>query len=214
MLVSQLCLTFCDLMDCSLPGSSVYGILQGIILEWVAISFSRDLPDPGIKPRSQKNKQTKKNPGLLHCRQNVYCLNHHGSSYVIYLVLFYGWVMWHISEKTLASLTTLKPMTVWITTNCGKFLKERESQTTLPAPWETCIQVKKQQLELAMEQQTGSNLGKEYHKFVCCHSYLTSIQRTLYEMLGWMKHKLESRFQGEISVTLRYADDTTKTKRN
>ena len=53
MILTQLCLTLCDLMDCSLPGSSVRGILQTRILEWVAISFSRgDLPKPGIKHRS------------------------------------------------------------------------------------------------------------------------------------------------------------------
>ena len=50
---------------------------------------------------------------------------------------------------------------VWITTKCGKFLKRWEFQTTLPAPWEICMQVKKQQLELDMEQQTGSKSGKE-----------------------------------------------------
>ena len=56
--------------------------------------------------------------------------------------------------------------------------------------------------ELDMEQQTGSKLGKEYIKAVYCHpSYLTSMQSTLCEMLGWMKHKLESRFPGEISIT-------------
>ena len=48
-LVTQLCLTLCDAKDCSLPGSSVHGILQARILEWIAISFSGDLPDPGIK---------------------------------------------------------------------------------------------------------------------------------------------------------------------
>ena len=48
----QLCLTLFDPMDCSPPGSSVHGILQARILEWVAISFSRDLPDPGIEPAS------------------------------------------------------------------------------------------------------------------------------------------------------------------
>ena len=65
------------------------------------------------------------------------------------------------------------------------------------------MQVKKQQLELDMEQQTGSKLGKEYIKAVYCHpAYLTYIQSTLYEMLGWMKHKLESRLLGEISITL------------
>ena len=52
---------------------------------------------------------------------------------------------------------------LWITTHCGKFFKRREDQTTWPASWETCIsQVKKQQLELNMEQQTGSKSGKEY----------------------------------------------------
>ena len=49
-----------------------------------------------------------------------------------------------------------KPLTVWITTNCGEFSKRREYQTTWPASWEICMQVKKQQLELDMEQQTGS----------------------------------------------------------
>ena len=53
-------------------------------------------------------------------------------------------------------LTSLKPLTVWITTNCGKFLKKWKYQTTWPASWEICMQVKKQQLELDMEQQTGS----------------------------------------------------------
>ena len=68
------------------------------------------------------------------------------------------------SRKTFISalLTVRKPLTVWITTNCGKFLKRREYQTTWPASWEICMQVKKQQLELDMEQQTGSKLGKEY----------------------------------------------------
>ena len=51
-LVTQLCPTLCNPVDCSPPGSSIHGILQARILEWVAIPFSRDLPDPGIKPRS------------------------------------------------------------------------------------------------------------------------------------------------------------------
>ena len=68
----------------------------------------------------------------------------------------------------------LKPLTVWIITNCGKFLKRWEYQTTLPASWETCMQVKKQQVELVMEQQTGPKLGKEYLKVICCHpAYLS-----------------------------------------
>ena len=64
------------------------------------------------------------------------------------------------------------------------------------------MQVKKQQLEPDMEQQTGSRLGKEYVKAVYCHpAYLIYMQNTSCEMLGWMKHKLESRLLGEISIT-------------
>ena len=62
--------------------------------------------------------------------------------------------------STSALLTMPKPLTVWITTNCEKFLKKWEEQTTLPASWETCMQVKKQQLEPDMEQQTGSKLER------------------------------------------------------
>ena len=63
------------------------------------------------------------------------------------------------------------------------------------------MQIKKQQLEPDMEQQTGSKLGKEYSKAVYCPAYLTYMQSTSFEMLGWMKHKLESRLLGEISTT-------------
>ena len=64
------------------------------------------------------------------------------------------------------------------------------------------LQVKKQQLELDMEKHTSSKLGKEYVKAVSCHpAYLTYMQGTSWEMLGWMKHKLESIFPGEISIT-------------
>ena len=63
------------------------------------------------------------------------------------------------------------------------------------------MQVKKQQLELDMEQQTGSKEEKEYVKSVYCHlAYLTYMQSTSCKMLGWMKHKLESRLLGEISI--------------
>jgi len=83
----------------------------------------------------------------------------------------------------------------------GKFLKKWEYQTTLPASWETCMQVK-QQLEPDMEQQNGSKLGKEYVKAVYWHPvYLTYMQSTSCEMPGWMKkHKLEPRLP-EVSVT-------------
>ena len=64
------------------------------------------------------------------------------------------------------------------------------------------MQVRKQQLELDMEQQTGSKLEKEYVKAVYCHTaYLTSMQSTSGEKLDWKKHKLESRLPGEISIT-------------
>ena len=76
------------------------------------------------------------------------------------------------------------------------------------------MRVKKQQLELNMEQHTGSKFGKEYIKAVYSHSaYLTYRQSTSCEMSGWMKHKLELRLLGEISIT---SDDTTlmKVKKN
>jgi len=66
-----------------------------------------------------------------------------------------------------------------------KILKQMGNQTTWSASWETCMQVRKQQLELDMEQQTGSKSGKEYFKAVYCHpAYLTYMQSTLCEMLG------------------------------
>ena len=72
------------------------------------------------------------------------------------------------------------------------------------------MQVKKQQLELDMEQQTGSKLGKEYVKAVYYHpAYLTSMQSTSREMPNWRKLKLESRLPGRNINNLRYADDTT-----
>ena len=91
-----------------------------------------------------------------------------------------------ISRKTSASvlLTVPKPLTVWITTNNGKFWKRWEYQTTWPASWKICMQVRKHQLELDMEQQTGSKSGKEYFKAVYCHpAYLTHMKSTLWEML-------------------------------
>ena len=68
-LVSQFCLDLCNPMDCSLPGSSVHGISQARILEWVAIPFSSDLPDQEL------------NPGLPHCRQILHHVSYQGSPY-------------------------------------------------------------------------------------------------------------------------------------
>ena len=111
------------------------------------------------------------------------------------------------SRKTsiFALLTMPKPLTVWLTTNCGKFWKRWEYQTTSPASWEICMQVRKQELELDMEQRTGSKLGKEYIKAVYCHpAYLTYMQITSCKMLGWMKHKLKSRrSQGRVWENLK-----------
>ena len=110
------------------------------------------------------------------------------------------WIIEESSRKSSASalLTMPKPLTVWITVNCGKFFKRWEYHTTWPASWEIYMQVKKQQLELDVKQQTGSKLGKG----VYCHpAYLTYMQSASWEMLGWMKHKLESRLLGEVSIT-------------
>ena len=103
--------------------------------------------------------------------------------------------------STSALLITWKLLTVW-STSYGKFFKRWEYQTTLPTSWEICMQIKKPQLEPDMEQQTDSKLGKEYVKALYCHpAYLTYMQSTTCEMPGWMKHKLELRLPGEISIT-------------
>ena len=91
------------------------------------------------------------------------------------------------SRKTSISalLTMAKPLTVWIMTNCGKFFKKWEYQTTLPASQEICMKVKKQQLEPDMEQWTGSKLGKEYVKAMYYHAvYLTCKQSISCEIPG------------------------------
>ena len=73
-------------------------------------------------------------------------------------------------ETSISALLTMpKPLTVWITINCGKSWKRWEYQTTWPASWEICMQVRMQQFELDMEQQTGSKYEKEYVKAVYCH---------------------------------------------
>ena len=108
--------------------------------------------------------------------------------------------------STFASLTMLKPLRVWITTNCGKFFKRWEHQTTWPASWEICMQVKKQQLELDMEQQTGSKLGKEYVKVVYCHPVcLTYIYAKCWT--GWSTSCNQD--CGRNINNLRYTDVTT-----
>ena len=108
-----------------------------------------------------------------------------------------------VPEKHLLLLYGLL-QSLWL---CGsqeteKFFKRWECQTTWPASWEICMQVKKQQVEKDTEQQPGSKLGRKYVEAVYCHpAYLTSMQSTSCKMPGWMKHKLESRLRGEIPIT-------------
>ena len=102
-----------------------------------------------------------------------------------------------------ASLTTLKPLTVWMTTNWN-ILEEMRIPDHL-----TCLlrnlYLEQEEAESYMEQLTGSKLGKGYTKVYCYCAYLTYMQSTSCEIPGWMKHKLESRLLGEISI-LRYTD--------
>ena len=106
------------------------------------------------------------------------------------------------SRKTAISALLTMPKPLCGSPQTGKFFKGWEYQSTWLASWEICGQVKKKQLELDLEQQTGPRLGKEYVKAVDCHlAYLTYMQSTSCEMLGWMKHKLESRLPEEISIS-------------
>ena len=82
-----------------------------------------------------------------------------------------------------------------------KILRDGNTRQLHVSP-EKSVQVKKQQLELDMDQQTGSKSGKDYTKAVCSHhAYLTYMQSISYEILGWKKHKMESRLLGEILIT-------------
>ena len=119
-------------------------------------------------------------PGRLHSKgsQSQTCLN--------------DWACTHIKQHEI--VTTFAFMRTKVT------LTENTRHWFFPAEQEICIQVRKQQLELDMEQQTISKSGKEYVK--ACHcAYLTYMQSTSRETLDWMKHKLESRLPGEISIT-------------
>ena len=94
------------------------------------------------------------------------------------------------SEKHLLLLYGLC-QSLWLcgSQQTGKFWKRWEYQKTWPASWEISMQVRKQQLELDMKQQTGSKLGKEYVRAEYCHpAYLTYMQSTSWEILGWIKH--------------------------
>ena len=115
------------------------------------------------------------------------------------------------NTSTSVSLTMLKPLTVWITMNCEQFLKRWEYQTTLPASWETCMQVKKQQLEPDREQWTGSKLGKKYIGQGCIRS--PCLFNLYAQYIMWNARLEEAQAGIKISRrninNLRYADDTT-----
>ena len=155
-------------------GHTVHGILKARILELDSLSLLQ-----GIFPTQESN------PGLPHCMWILYQLSHKGSPRILEWVAypFSSWSFqprnqmgvsciaggfftnWASREtSTSALLTTPKPLTVWITTNSGKFLKRWIYQTTFPASWEIYMKVRKQQLELDVEQHTGIKLGKEYIK--------------------------------------------------
>ena len=100
------------------------------------------------------------------------------------------------------SMDTWVAPTFWLKILRDKILREMGIPDHLTCHLRICMQVKKQQLELDMEQQTGSKLAKEYVKDIYCHpAYFTSMQSILCEMPAWMKHTLESRLPGEISIT-------------
>ena len=119
------------------------------------------------------------------------------------------WIIEKVREfqKNICFIDYAKALTVWITTNCGKFFKRWEYQTTWPASWETCRQVKKQQLEPDMEQWTGSKLGKEYIEA------MSPCLFNLYAEYIMQNTRLDESHPG-INIAgrninnLRYADDT------
>ena len=126
----------------------------------------------------------------------------------MWITVLYTWNMYFTSSTPSVLLTIPKPLTMWITMNCGKLLK-RGISDHLTCLLRNLYAGQEQLLELDMEQQTGSKSGKEYIKAVYCHpAYLIYMQRTSCEMPGWMKDKLESRLQGEMSITW-HADDIT-----
>ena len=109
---------------------------------------------------------------------------------------------WEFQKNTYFCFIDYAKSFVYITAICGKFLKRWEYSTTWPASWEICMHISMQQLDLGMEQQTYSKLGKEYAKSVYCHcACLTYMQSMYWEMLDFMKYNLESRLPGEISIT-------------
>ena len=112
-------------------------------------------------------------------------------------------------KSTCASLTRLKPLTLCITTNCGKFLKSNTRPPYL-SPEKPVCRSRSKQLELDMEQLTGSKLGKEYDKAVYCHPvYLTYVWSTSSGNVGLNKSQVGIKISRRNIKSLRYVDDTT-----
>jgi len=130
----------------------------------------------------------------------------------IKLSAFIGsWRKQRNSRKTSASvsLTMLKPLTVWITTSCGKFLKRWKYQPTIPVSWGTCLHVKKHQLKLDMEQWTDSKLGKEYVKAVFCQPCLFNLYAEyIMRNAGVLESQAGIKISRRNINNLRYVDDT------
>ena len=182
--VDQSCPTLCDPMDCRILGLPVHHQLAEFTqthVHWVgdAIQPSHPLSSPFLLPSIFPSIRVFSNESALCNRWPKY---------------------WSFSPECSLEGVMLKLKLQYF--DCvdhhklWKILKEiRIYQTTWPASWEICMQVRKQQLELDMEQQTGSKSGKEYVKAVYCHpAYLTYMQSTSWETL-------ESRLLGEISIT-------------
>ena len=109
-----------------------------------------------------------------------------------------------------ASLIMPKPLTLWITINCGKFWRRWEYQTNWPASWEAYIQIRKQQFELDMEQQTGSKSGKEYVKgFILSPCLFNLYAEFITSNAGLDEAQAEIKIARRNVNNLRYADDTT-----
>jgi len=168
----QLCPTLCNPTDGNPSGSTVSGILQERTLEWVAISFSN---------------AWKWSHSVVSDSSWPHGLSLPGSSiHGIFQARVLEWVAIAFS----VSLTRLKTLTMWITTNCGKFLKRWEYQGAYMPP-EKSVCRSRNKLEPDIEQRTGSESVNKYIKAVYCHpAYLTYMQSISWETLSWKKYKL------------------------
>ena len=118
---------------------------------------------------------------------------------------------WESSRITSISafLTMPKPLTVWITINCGKFWKRWEYQTTWPASWEICMQIRKKQLELDMEQETGSKLKVVHRGCILSPCLFSLYAEYIMRNTGLNEMQVGIKIAGRNISNLRYADDTT-----